>query len=358
MGKLRKFKSKIKKVSRKYRKKLSHDYITTSMYFLRIILAIVVMILLLNQKTFQALIFFILSLGIRFIYRRHNNSQMDSLLNSTGDKCLISLSAIALFITGILPLWALVAFLARDVLFILRGLLALRKNKYINFKQSAFTKFTLLLQSVAIIAILLDKIDLILVTAAVVFTVLDIFVTFFSPEFQFSRKRIVDEFAFRKLLKLADFVTLANVFLGMLCIILAIIGSMTAAGIVLLLAVVTDIVDGRIARYTKTQSEFGKQLDSLADTVSFGVAPTVIGFLQLQTPLAILAFSFFLLCGVLRLAKFNIMEENNSFIGMPITVNGIIIPVIYFLNTPAMYYPYIYLALGLAMIAPVKLKKL
>ena len=150
---------------------------------------------------------------------------------------------------------------------------------------------------------------------------------------------------------------MGNVLLGLLSITFAILGRTRIAASILVVAVITDYFDGKIARMTKTSSEFGKQLDSLADTVSFGVAPTVIAFTLNQSRLAIIAFSIFLICGVLRLAKYNIMESQGYYIGMPITLNGIIIPVLYFVGLPALYLPYIYLILGILMVAPVQLKK-
>jgi len=206
-------------------------------------------------------------------------------------------------------------------------------------------------------AILFDRLDTILLWTAVVSTIINIIFTFFSPEFKIVKRKEYNEFAFKKLLKPADFITLINVFLGLLSIIFAITSQLFTASIILLVAVVFDVLDGKIARLTKTQNEFGKQLDALADTVSFGVAPTVIGFSVIQTKLAILAFSIFLLCGILRLAKFNIMNAEDSYIGMPITINGIIIPLVILFGLPAEYFPYLYLILAILMVAPIQVKK-
>lgn len=68
-----------------------------------------------------------------------------------------------------------------------------------------------------------------------------------------------------------------------------------------------DVFDGRVARWQGKSSLMGKELDSLADLVSFGVAPATIGFtLGMQTTLDLLIISFFVLCGLLRLARFNV----------------------------------------------------
>ena len=86
----------------------------------------------------------------------------------------------------------------------------------------------------------------------------------------------------KEILKLADFFTIGNLIFGVLSIFYAILGLFTYAAIFLLIAVLFDFLDGKIARMSKKATEqgkqFGKQLDSLADIVSFGVAPAVFGF--------------------------------------------------------------------------------
>ena len=87
-----------------------------------------------------------------------------------------------------------------------------------------------------------------------------------------------------------------------------------------------DMADGRVARLTKTQSEFGVQLDSLADAVTFGVAPAVLayswGLRDLGLPGGLFCFAF-LACGLIRLARFNVLAANSTeqdpyFLGVPI----------------------------------------
>ena len=126
----------------------------------------------------------------------------------------------------------------------------------------------------------------------------------------------------------------------------------------LILAVASDYLDGKVAKTMGQQNEFGKELDSLADTVSFGVAPAIFGFALIQTPLALISFTIFLFCGILRLARYNIMDIKGSFAGMPITLNGVIIPLTFFLDTPIKFYPYIYLVLGILMVSSFRIKKL
>jgi CDP-diacylglycerol---serine O-phosphatidyltransferase len=100
------------------------------------------------------------------------------------------------------------------------------------------------------------------------------------------------------------------------------------AALAILFAMFFDGVDGRVARLTKTQSDFGMQLDSLADVVSFGAAPALLVYKWALAPLGFvgLFISFaFAACGALRLARFNVLAMRNPhggggnfFIGLPI----------------------------------------
>ena len=167
------------------------------------------------------------------------------------------------------------------------------------------------------------------------------------------------EMKISSIIKLADFFTIANFSFGMLSIFFSMRGEFTAAAVMLLCAVAMDFLDGRIARATGTTNEFGKQLDSLSDLLSFGVAPAVFGYgLGLKSPIAIIVLIYFAVCGMLRLARFNISKEK-GFIGVPITVNGLLFPVIYFIiggfNN---YILFFYIIMALLMISTIKIKKL
>jgi CDP-diacylglycerol--serine O-phosphatidyltransferase len=111
---------------------------------------------------------------------------------------------------------------------------------------------------------------------------------------------------------------------GIISIIFSIGGKFTLAAWMLILAIVFDMLDGRIARMTKTTSEFGVQLDSFSDLVSFGAAPALMMYQlvlntmgRLGTAIAVL----FVLCSALRLAKFNVHAKkgvvHSSFMGLP-----------------------------------------
>ena len=168
----------------------------------------------------------------------------------------------------------------------------------------------------------------------------------------------LDEFGILRLIKFPDVFTLANAVFGLTAIFFAINGKHSYAVISLFLAVISDYADGKLARKLNQQNRFGKELDSLADIVSFGVAPVIVGFTLIQTPLAIASFIVFLFSGILRLARFNVMDIKNGFAGMPITVNGVIIPLVYLAKVPVNYYPYIYILLGILMVSSLRFKKL
>jgi CDP-diacylglycerol--serine O-phosphatidyltransferase len=99
-------------------------------------------------------------------------------------------------------------------------------------------------------------------------------------------------------------------FCGYACIVYSLRGDFETAAPFIGFAVVLDMLDGRIARMTGTASDFGVELDSLADVISFGVAPAALGFAAgLQGAWDWLALIYFVCCGVGRLARFNVTAE-------------------------------------------------
>jgi len=135
-------------------------------------------------------------------------------------------------------------------------------------------------------------------------------------------------------------------------------GAFDHAALAIGFAIVFDSVDGRVARMTRTTSDFGKELDSLADVVTFGVAPALLayiwGFRMLPAtvmpmlrdkllPLGVVACFLFLICGACRLARFNISVNPHPmnpgrpgrkyFVGMPIPAGaGVIASVVHCFN--------------------------
>ncbi len=122
--------------------------------------------------------------------------------------------------------------------------------------------------------------------------------------------------------------TIANLFLGILAIIFVFFNeSPEFAAIMVIIAMLTDGLDGRVARALNVASEFGKELDSLSDVISFGVAPAfimyVVAFKDINPTVAWIVTAIFPICGALRLARFNVIEGiPGYFVGLPIPAAG------------------------------------
>src|SRR5437667_5372124 len=118
--------------------------------------------------------------------------------------------------------------------------------------------------------------------------------------------------------------TTGNLFLGFWAIVKTLHGEYEEAAPLIGWAIVLDMLDGRIARLTGTASEFGGELDSLADVISFGVAPALLVYCWAfaSVPRAgWLAAFLFVTCGALRLARFNVQRhvvDGRWFVGLPI----------------------------------------
>ena len=125
-----------------------------------------------------------------------------------------------------------------------------------------------------------------------------------------------------------NFITILNLFSGSIAVYYAFNGNFRIAFFAILIAALFDFLDGFAARLLKAYSPMGKELDSLADVISFGMAPGAIAFsLLMQSNLpSWVAFAGFIIpaFSALRLAKFNIDErQSESFIGMPTPANAI-----------------------------------
>jgi CDP-diacylglycerol--serine O-phosphatidyltransferase len=170
---------------------------------------------------------------------------------------------------------------------------------------------------------------------------------------------------------LPNILTLAGVCLGISSIKFSIDGNYTLAVILILFAAILDALDGRIARMIKGTSEFGKELDSLTDFVSFGIAPVfILYFWELKTygKLGWAITLIYSVCCVLRLARFNLTKidekqkwKNNFFEGVPSPAGGLLIlmPLIYELADLNLrinikdFTPYLTLAVAILLVSKV-----
>tara|TARA_X000001036_G_C20504525_1_gene735322 strand:- start:173 stop:964 length:792 start_codon:yes stop_codon:yes gene_type:complete len=143
---------------------------------------------------------------------------------------------------------------------------------------------------------------------------------------------------------LPNILTLGGVCLGISSIKFSIDGNFSLAVIFILFAAILDTLDGRVARLIKGTSDFGKELDSLTDFVSFGIAPVFILYfweLNVYGKLGWAITLIYSVCCVLRLARFNLTKinenqewKNNFFEGIPSPAGGLLIlmPLIYELS--------------------------
>jgi CDP-diacylglycerol--serine O-phosphatidyltransferase len=127
-----------------------------------------------------------------------------------------------------------------------------------------------------------------------------------------------------RLIRPADVATLINVLLGFSAVLFASQNQIPSALGLVLLAVVLDGIDGFIARYAGN-GVLGANLDSLADVISFGVAPAFVSYVFTHKDYVLFFSGLFLICGVLRLARFNVSGEKDGFEGIPITLAGLMV---------------------------------
>jgi CDP-diacylglycerol--serine O-phosphatidyltransferase len=120
--------------------------------------------------------------------------------------------------------------------------------------------------------------------------------------------------------------TIGTLFFGIWAIVAAASGQFERAGWLIVLAGITDTLDGRVARVTRTGSRFGEELDSLVDAISFGVAPAVIIYhLFLTVGYGWIAVFFYVTAAVIRLARFNVEQAGHAkvvFHGLPSPAAG------------------------------------
>ncbi len=118
--------------------------------------------------------------------------------------------------------------------------------------------------------------------------------------------------------------TAASAFVGVISILASVKGDFEKAALYILLSLVFDGLDGRVARLTKTTSRFGAEFDSLADIVAFGVAPAMLFYFSVGIhygKVGSLLSAIYVVFGAIRLARFNVMigiSEPSVFIGVPI----------------------------------------
>lgn len=169
------------------------------------------------------------------------------------------------------------------------------------------------------------------------------------------------------ILILPSLFTTGNLFCGFYSIVHSMNHDLLNASYAILLAGVFDVLDGRVARMAKATSKFGVEYDSIADVVSFGIAPALLLYSWMLHGYGRVGWAgafFFAACGALRLARFNAMADEDMpksyFIGLPIpaAANVVATLVIAYHDTPFAAAEYLVLplafALGLLMVSSIR----
>lgn len=157
--------------------------------------------------------------------------------------------------------------------------------------------------------------------------------------------------------------TMCNLMCGFIALVCVTQGWFREASALVLLAAVCDSLDGRIARRGNASSDMGKELDSLCDVVSFGAVPALLVYIQFfsqqMSLVALLAALFYVVCGAYRLARFNISNHTDYFVGIPITLAGIVTALLAWIGSglPGEVMIAVLLVLGYLMVSTIKVPK-
>jgi CDP-diacylglycerol--serine O-phosphatidyltransferase len=142
-----------------------------------------------------------------------------------------------------------------------------------------------------------------------------------------------------QLLKLKDYITLVGTSLGIIALVCACFGTrewISLGFFLISLSLGTDMIDGYIARRTNTVNEMGRELDSLSDSLTFGVAPAVLTFQAFKTGnlfdiFIVIGSICFAFGGILRLARFNI-SKTPGYTGVPTPISALLLLVYFYIN--------------------------
>ncbi|MCM3611326.1 CDP-diacylglycerol--serine O-phosphatidyltransferase [Planococcus sp. MERTA32b] len=160
----------------------------------------------------------------------------------------------------------------------------------------------------------------------------------------------------------ANMLTIGNMAFGGAALMAAMNGAYSFSVLFIFIAAFLDRFDGIVARKLNQESALGKQLDSMSDIISFGVAPAVLIYELALTEFGIAGMVFtviYISSGAFRLARFNITESNGYFTGLPITAAGTLLTLSYFGLSlfPPVLYMFLMLLCSLLMISTFTLKK-
>ncbi|OCS94629.1 CDP-diacylglycerol--serine O-phosphatidyltransferase [Caryophanon latum] len=160
----------------------------------------------------------------------------------------------------------------------------------------------------------------------------------------------------------ANILTIANMSFGGASVMATLEGYYSYAVLFIFIAALLDRYDGKVARKLQQESELGKQLDSMSDVISFGVAPALLMYeavLQDFSTAGMFMTVLYIVCGALRLARFNVSEANGYFTGLPITAAGSLLTFTFFFIQVAspVFYMFLTPILAILMISTFTMKK-
>lgn len=162
--------------------------------------------------------------------------------------------------------------------------------------------------------------------------------------------------------------TFINLSCGVLSLLATFEGNYILSSIFILLSGLVDRYDGRVARFLQVSSDLGKELDSLADLVSFGVAPSILIYIMFNFntlgPRGILGLIILIalpICGAFRLARYNTSDFDGVFTGVPITIVGCFLAFLAllacYINVPMLLLVILMILGAYLMVSKIQLKK-
>lgn len=159
-------------------------------------------------------------------------------------------------------------------------------------------------------------------------------------------------------LSLKDAVTLGNLGAGFLALVAAAAGELWVAAALVCVGLVFDAFDGRFARRSGKDNDLGREIDSLADIVSFGAAPALIAAVRwgFSWPVVFFGLVFIFACCV-RLARFNIQQEKNVFFGLPSPAAGLAAAVVAVISPDSTVTAAVLVALAALMVSGIRIPK-
>lgn len=160
----------------------------------------------------------------------------------------------------------------------------------------------------------------------------------------------------------ANLITMCNMSFGGAAIMATLNESYSYSVLFIFIAAFLDRYDGKVARKYNQESELGKQLDSMGDVISFGVAPALLMYEFVLVDFGIAGMFMtvlYIACGALRLARFNVMDATGYFVGLPITAAGTLLTFSFFLShvlSPVVYM-FLFPILAILMVSTFTLRK-